>query len=94
MSDANSSERPLPLRQVEDGTWEVEDSPGNWMKCETRSDARTISSAPVLLEKSYDVMLPDQKIAAELEATADILERYNIGWGSRFFRHRAEIMRR
>jgi len=38
-------------------------------------------------------MFPNQKIAAELEVTADVLQQYDIGWSSRFFRHRAEIVR-
>lgn len=93
MSAMNSCEKPLPIKQTEDGTWEVENRPGHWMKCETESDARTISSAPVLLQESNRATHPDNRIAAELEATADVLERYNIGWDSRFFRHRAEVIR-
>lgn len=93
MSATNPCEKPLPLRQTEDGTWEVENSPDNWMRCETEGDARKVSNAPLLLERSYNVRLPDQRIAAELEATADTLHRYNIGWGSRFFHHRAEVVR-
>lgn len=78
---------------MEDGVWEVENSPGHWIKCETEDDARTISNAPVLSEKSHNAVCPDQTTAAELEATANVLEHYSIGWPSRFFRYRARVLR-
>jgi hypothetical protein len=93
MGATSSSDNPLRLREAEDGRWEVETSPGKWMKCETESDARIISNAPVLEERASRATAPDQTLAAELEATADALHRYNIGWDSRFFRSRAEGMR-
>jgi hypothetical protein len=93
MGATNSSEKPLPLRRTEDGVWEVETPPGKWTKCETESDARTISNAPLLEEKACYGTCPDQTLAAELRATADILEKYGFGWHSRFFRSRAEDMR-
>jgi hypothetical protein len=92
MGVTSSSNNPLRLRQAEDGEWEVETSPGKWMKCETESDARTISNAPVLEKKACCATAPDQTLAAELEATADVLQKYD-SWLSRFFRSRAEDMR-
>jgi hypothetical protein len=93
MGVTSSSDNPLRLRQAEDGKWEVETAPGKWMKCETDGDARIISNAPVLEERASRATAPDQMLAAELEATADVLQRYNIGCDSRFFRSRAEDMR-
>lgn len=92
MGVTSSSNNPLRLRQAEDGEWEVETSPGKWMKCETESDARTISNAPVLEEKACCATAPDQTLAVKLEATADVLQKYD-SWLSRFFRSRAEDMR-
>jgi len=93
MEYTQSTERPLPLRQADDDTWEVENSPDQWTRCETKEDAMTISNAPLILEKSFKVVYPDENVAAELEATAAVLEQYNIGFGSRFFRVRAKVVR-
>jgi hypothetical protein len=93
MGVTSPSNKPHPLRQTEDGEWEVEIPPGNWMKCVTESDARRISNYPALEERASRATAPDQTLAAELEATADVLQRYNIGCDSRFFRSRAEDMR-
>lgn len=93
MEDTQSTERPLPLRQADDDTWEVENSPDKWTRCETKEDAMTISNAPIILEKSFKTVYPDENVAAELEATAAVLEKYNIGFGSRFFRGRAKDVR-
>ena len=93
MGVTSPSNQPHPLRQTEDGQWEVEIPPGNWMKCATESDARRISKYPVLEEKACYATPPDQALAAELEATADVLEKYGFGPNSRFFRSRGEDMR-
>jgi len=93
MADTQSTERPLPLRQADDDTWEVENSPDQWTKCENKEDAMTISNAPLILEKSFNAVYPDENVAAELEATAAVLEQYNIGFGYRFFRWRAKVVR-
>ncbi len=93
MADTQSTGRSLPFRQADDDTWEVENSQDHWTRCETKEDAMAISNAPLILEKSFKVVYPDENVAAEMEATADVLEKYNIGFGSRFFRQRAKVVR-
>jgi len=93
MSETTQSAKPLPLRQSEDGTWEVENVAGNWIRCHTEQDARILSNAPVVLEQSYTSVFPDEALAVRLEETAQILEDYKIGFESRFFRSRAKRAR-
>jgi hypothetical protein len=93
MSDTHSSEKPLPIRQTDDGQWEVENSPGHWTKCETKADATAISNAPLLRERSFHTDYPNEGIAAELEETAAVLEKYRIRFDSRFFRRQAKVVR-
>jgi len=93
MSGTHSSEKPLPIRQTDDGQWEVENSPGHWTKCGTKADATAISNAPLLLERSFNTDYPNERVAAELEKTAAVLEKYKIGFGSRYFRRRAKVVR-
>ena len=84
---------PLPLRQSDDGKWQVENIPGNWITCETEEDARILSNAPIVLHKSYVAMPPDEPLAAALENTAEKLEQYKIGFGSRHCRRQVHLMR-
>ncbi|MHC5062280.1 MAG: hypothetical protein ACYTFK_14580 [Planctomycetota bacterium] len=83
----------LPLRQSNDGKWEVENNPGNWIKCETKEDASILSNAPIVLHESYEAFRPDERLAAILDGTAEKIEQYNMSFGARFFRNRAELMR-
>jgi hypothetical protein len=38
----------LLVRQSDDGEFEVENTPGHWIKCESKADAKILSEAPVL----------------------------------------------
>lgn len=93
MARRDGTAQPLPMRQAQNGTWEVENSPGNWVRCHTEEDARMLSNAPIVLDRSYRTQFPDNALATELEETAAILEEYTIGWGSRFMRWRAQCAR-
>ena len=93
MSDIYESAKPLSIRQSEEGNWEIENAPGNWITCHTEEDARIISNAPVVLEKSWRVEIPDEALAAELEEVSKKLQDYRIGFGARFLQHRAEVIR-
>lgn len=93
MHEIQEPGKPLPLRQTEDGTWEVQNRPGHWIACYSELDAKTVADAPVVLERTWYTVPPDADVAAELEKTADMLEKYNIGFGSRFLRWRAKHTR-
>lgn len=93
MSDTSTSAEGLPLRQSDDGKWEVENVPGNWITCETEEDARIFSNGPIVLEESFRTTFPDKALAARLEKTAEILEQYKIGFTSRYLRNRAKLAR-
>ncbi len=83
----------FPVRQVA-GRWEVliaqEDL---WVPCDSEDDARTIALAPVLEYESLERDRSGVSFAEELERTADILEKYGIRFGSRFFRRRGQEVR-
>lgn len=81
--------KPLPLRQSNDGKWEVESSPGNWIKCENKADAKILSKAPIILQESYETFLPNKKVAAKLKSMTEKMKQYNMS-GYRFFRQRAK----
>jgi hypothetical protein len=85
--------KPLPLRQCDYGKWEVENVPGNCVKCETKEDAEILSNAPIVLDESYKTMFPNKALAARLERTAEKLEQYKMGTAARFFKSRAELVR-
>ncbi len=89
----SKSAEPLSLRQCDDGKWEVENVPDNWIKCETKEDAQIISNAPIVLQESYEALLPNEKVAARLERMADKLEQYKLGFHARRFRARAKLAR-
>jgi hypothetical protein len=84
---------PLPLRQSDDGKWEVENSRGIWIKCENEEDARILSNALIVLQESSEVFYPNEKVAAKLDRTAEKMEQYNMSFGSRYFRAMAERAR-
>ena len=87
------SAEPLPIRQSDGSKWEVENVPGNWIKCGTEADAKIISNAPVVLQESYETFLPNKTVAARLDKTAEKLEQYNMGFHARRFRRRAKLAR-
>jgi hypothetical protein len=83
----------LPLRQSDDGKWEVKNDRGIWIKCENEEDARILSNAPIVLQESSEVFYPNEKAAVMLDRTADKMEQYNMSFGSRYFRAMAERAR-
>jgi hypothetical protein len=87
------SAKSLPVRQYSGEKWEVEMEPGNWVKCETKEDAEILSNAPIVMQKSYEVFLPNKAVATELEKMAEKLEQYNIGTAVRLFQKRAKLAR-
>ncbi len=85
--------RPFPVREYQ-GTHEVLIVPENtWLQCHNEQDAQAIAAAPVLEYESLGGGRTGDEFAAELEETADALEKHRIGFGSRFFRRRAEEAR-
>lgn len=84
---------PLKLRQSDDGNWEIENVANHWIKCETKEDAEIISNAPIVRAKLDRTTRPDNVLAAELDKTAEILDKYNIGSEARYFRAMAKLAR-
>jgi len=84
---------PLPLRQSNDGRWEVENDSGIWIKCKNEEDAKILSKAPIVLQESFEVFHPNEKVAAKLDETAEKMEQYNMSLGSRYFREMAKCAR-
>lgn len=84
---------PLPLRQSDDGTWEVKNDSGIWIKCENEEDAKILSNAPIVLKESFEVFHPNEKVAAKLDETAEKMEQYNMSLGSRYFQAMAKRAR-
>ena len=86
---------PLPVRKVGDGSWEVLlVSDNQWLSCESEDDVLLISVAPVYEYESLERMRSGAEFANELDRLANVLEKYRIGFGSRFFRRRAEEARK
>jgi hypothetical protein len=84
---------PLHIRQSDDGSWEVENVPGNWVKCETKEDAEILSKAEIVKAESYETKFPNKSLATKLEKMAEKLKQYNMGTAARFFKSRAELAR-
>ena len=84
---------PLPLRQSNDGKWKVKNNSGNWIKCETKEDAKILSNAPIVWHESYKASRPNKSLADRLDRTAEKMEQYNMGSTARRFRNRAKLMR-
>jgi len=85
----------LTVRRSDNGKWQVENVPGNWITCHNEEDARILSNAPVLLGQSYSS--PNEALAANLEETAQKLEDYKIGtdgFTPRLFLHQAQSVHR
>lgn len=85
---------PFPIREVRGQGWQVLIVPeGNWLSCENQEDAQAIAAAPVLEYQSLERTRSGPQFAVELERTAAALAKHGIGFGSRFFRRRAEEAR-
>ena len=82
----------FPVRQVK-GRWEVQLPPDKWLPCESKEDAELIAAAPVLEYESLEKTRSGVAFADKLENTARALEKYNIGFGSRFFQRSADEVR-
>ncbi len=86
---------PWAVRQGPNGQWQVLISEADdiWLDCESEEDARAIAAAPVLQYQALARAESGPQFAAELRKTADVMEKYRMGFGSRFFRRRAEEVR-
>ena len=85
---------PLPVRKVADGRWEVLIvSDDRWLPCNSEDDARVIAAAPVYEYESLERTRSGSEFANELDHLADVFEKYRMGFGSKFFRDRAEAAR-
>ncbi len=82
---------PLKVRSVENGPWQVliNEADDVWLTCDSEDDARTIAKASVLEEEALERGESGEQFAIELENTADVMERYRMGFGSRSLRRRA-----
>jgi hypothetical protein len=85
----------FPVRHVEGRGWEVLIAGReNWLSCRNDEDARTLSNASMLEVDVLEGRRRGEEFAAKLERLADMLERYRMGFGSRFFRSSARDARR
>ena len=86
----------FPVREV-DGVWQVHVSVGmdnaQWLACETKEEARQLANAPVLWDEISSGKRMTRSNAAELDATAEVMEKYGMTSGARDFRHSAEQVR-
>ena len=83
----------LPIRQSDDGKWEVQAKSGKWIECETKEDAEILSNAPVLEALWLETRPLNKALAARLEKTAEKMEQYNMRTGARRFRKWAKLAR-
>jgi hypothetical protein len=85
---------PLPVRKVGDGLWEVLIiAKDRWLPCYSEDDARIVAAVPVYEYESLERTRSGLEFANELDRLADLLDKYNFGFGSRFFRRRAQEAR-
>jgi hypothetical protein len=85
----------FPVRKVGDGGWEVLIADENmWLSCASETDARIIARARILEYESLEGTRSGDAFAAELDELASTLEKYRMGFGSRYFRRRATEVRR
>lgn len=86
---------PLKVRELPSGPWQVliNEADDVWLTCDSEDDARTIAKARVLEEEALERGDSGEQFAAELERTADAMEKYHMGFGSRSLRHRAQEVR-
>ncbi len=85
---------PLPVRKVGDGLWEVLIiGKDRWLPCYSEDDARIVAALPVYEYESLERTRSGLEFANELDRLADVLDKYNFAFGSRFFRRRAQEAR-
>lgn len=86
---------PLEVRELSNGPWQVLISEFDdvWLTCDSEEDARTIAKARVLEEVAVGRLNSGEQFAAELEKTADAMEKYRMGFGSRSLKRRAQEVR-
>ncbi len=87
----SKSAKPLPLRQSDNGKWQVEMRGGKWVRCETEADAKVISDAPVLEALWLKTRPLNKALAARLQNTAEKMEQYNMCTDARRFRNWAKL---
>ena len=86
---------PFPVRKVGDNHWEVLIIPKNkWLACASEADACAIARAPLLKHHCIAEERNDPAFADELEQTAEVLARYDIGFEARFLELHADEIRR
>ena len=85
--------KPLPLRQFDDGKWEVQTNSGKWIECETKKDAEILSNAPVIEALWLKTRPLDKVLAARLQNTAEKMEQYNMMRAAHRFRKWAKLAR-
>jgi hypothetical protein len=85
----------LPIRQSDDGKWEVKMKSNNcdWVKCETEEDAKIFSNVPIVRDKLAEAALPDEGLAAKLDDITRVFDKYNMSNGVRYFRTMAKRVR-
>lgn len=81
----------LPMRQSDDGKWEVQMSGGTWVKCENETDAKILSDAPVLEASWLENRPLNKELAEKLESTARAMDRYSMRSDARRFRKWAKL---
>lgn len=95
MTAQTQKPNPFPVRKVGDSCWEVLIVPkSEWLPCHSEADARAIAVAPRLKYACLTEERSDPAFADELDQSAEVLARYEIGFESRFLRLRAEEIRR
>ncbi len=95
MTAQTKKPNPFPVRKVGENLWEVLITPKNaWLPCRTEDDARAIAVAPQLKYQCITEERRDLDFADELEGSAEVLARYDIGFEARFLELRAGEIRR
>lgn len=87
----------FPVRE-KNGKWEVYISPdldeARWEACDSESEARIISNAPVLNFRFHSHSdIADEPFADELEKTAHVFEKHKMNSGARGFLLSAQMIR-
>ena len=85
------STKPLPIRQSDDDKWEVQMGGGGWIRCETKTDAKVLSDAPLLEESWLENRSLSEALAARFDNTAEKMEHYNMRTDARRFRKWAKL---
>ena len=95
MTAQTQKPNPFPVRKVGNNQWEVLIVPKNTcLPCGSEADACVIANAPLLKHQCLAEERSDADFAGELEQTAEVLARYDIGFEAHFLRLRAEEIRR